>query len=334
MFEKENRANTLSGIIFVALFALAATYIASFQIFSSLAISPLIIGIIIGIFYGNTLRHKLPKEWSAGIIFSTKNILRIGIVLYGFKITFGEIESVGVAGVSISAIVVASTFLLGSIVGIKLLKLDRDTAMLCASGSAVCGAAAVLATEPVIKAESYKAAIAVGTVVVFGTLFMILLPLAYKAGFIPLDSREMGIFIGAITHEVAHVVGASSAISKESADFAVIVKMIRVMMLVPLLIALSWYLARESKQKSILIPWFAIYFILVSGFNSLNLLSQEMVVTINHIDTFLLTMAMTALGMETNLNRFKEVGAKPFILALIMAFWLLFIGFVLVKLLT
>lgn len=331
MFSKENRANTLNGIIFVALFAMAATYIAQFQIFTSLAISPLIIGILIGVFYGNTLRHKLPKEWTPGIVFSTKNILRLGVILYGFRITFGEIESVGIAGVGISAAIVVSTFLVGTIVGVKLLKLDRDTSMLCASGSAVCGAAAVLATEPVVKAESYKAAVAVGTVVVFGTLFMVFLPIAYKAGLIPLDGKQIGVFIGAVTHEVAHVVGAANAVSKEASDYAVIVKMIRVMMLVPLLLALGFYLSKGAEGKKVSVPWFAVYFILVSGFNSFDLLGQEVVSVINGIDTFLLTMAMTALGMETNLNKFKSVGVRPFLLALIMAFWLLLFGFFMVK---
>jgi len=76
MFSKENRGNTLNGILFVALFALAAMQIASLPVIKHLGLSPLIIGIVIGVFYANTLRHKLPKEWVPGIIFSTKNILR------------------------------------------------------------------------------------------------------------------------------------------------------------------------------------------------------------------------------------------------------------------
>jgi len=79
------------------------------------------------------------------------------------------------------------------------------------------------------------------------------------------------------------------------------------------------------------VPWFAVYFIVVIGFNSLNLLNKEMVAAINNFDTFLLTMAMTALGMETNLQKFKTVGIKPFILGLIMALWLIFFGFLAVK---
>lgn len=333
MFSKERLPHTLNGIIFVGLFALAAYYISSFKFFTSLAISPLIIGIVIGIFYGNTLRHKIPEEWTDGIVFCTKTILRLGVILYGFRITFNEIETVGITGTAVSAIMVLTTFLFGTFVGTKILKLDKNLSMLCASGSAVCGAAAVLATEPVLKSESYKTAIAVGTVVVFGTTFMILLPIAYKSGLIPFDTKQIGIYIGGITHEVAHVVGASNGISKEVSDYAVIVKMIRVMMLVPLLLALSWYETKGKTKEKIMIPWFAIYFVLVIGFNSLNLLSKEVVVNINKFDTFLLTMAMTALGMETNVDKFKDVGIKPLILALCLALWLIFFGYFVVKIL-
>jgi len=173
-FSKENRTNTFSGIWFVALFAMAATFMGEWSFFKSLGISPLIIGIVIGMIYGNTLRNNLPKEWVGGIIFSTKQILRFAIILYGFRVTFQQIAEVGAAGLVVDVIMLTTTFLLGSYLGVKLFKLDRETSILCASGSSVCGAAAVLATEPVLKSEPYKSAIAVSTVVLFGTIAMFL----------------------------------------------------------------------------------------------------------------------------------------------------------------
>ena len=112
-FSKENRGHTLSGILFVALFAMAATYLAEFKFFKDLGISPLIIGIVIGMFYANTLRNKLPKEWVPGIIFSTKTLLRAAIVFYGFRLTFQNIAEVGIAGILVSTIMVATTFIIG-----------------------------------------------------------------------------------------------------------------------------------------------------------------------------------------------------------------------------
>ncbi|RXJ66340.1 YeiH family putative sulfate export transporter [Halarcobacter ebronensis] len=337
MFTKENRANTLNGILFVALFACTATFLAEFRVFKHLGISPLIIGIILGMIYANTLRNRLPKEWQPGIIFSTKTILRTGIVFYGFRLTFQSIEAVGFSGVLVSALVVFLTFIIGYFVGTKLLKLDKDTTILTTAGSSICGAAAVLATEPVINAKPYKSAVAVSTVVLFGTIAMFLYPFLYKAGFIPFDETAMGVYIGGTIHEVAHVVAAGNAIGSDASSNAIIVKMIRVMMIAPFLIFLSIWLAKSAKEKTkdkrakITIPWFAVMFIVMVGFNSFSFLPISVVDTINTLDTFALTMAMSALGMETSFDKFKDVGAKPVYLAFILFLWLIFGGFYIVK---
>ncbi len=337
-FSKENRAHTLSGILFVALFAASASYFAEMPIFKNIGISPLIIGIVLGIIYANTLRNKLPEEWVPGIQFSMKVILRAAIIFYGFRLTFQNIEQVGIPGIITSVSVVTLTFIIGYIVGTKILKLDRDTTILVTAGSSICGAAAVLATEPVVKAEPYKSAIAVGTVIIFGTTAMFLYPYLYKEGLIPLNLKDMGIYIGGTIHEVAHVVAAGNAVSAETAKYAVIVKMIRVMMIAPFLLILGFWLAKTGKSKlekgekaKITIPWFAIFFIVMAGFNSLNLLPHPLVSGINKIDTFALTMAMTAMGMETSISKFKTVGWKPIYLGTILFIWLIFGGFYIVK---
>jgi len=331
---------TLSGILFVALFATLATYMAQFEIFQQFAISPLIIGIVLGIIYANTLRNKFPLEWQPGILFSTKNILRIGIVFYGFRLTFQNISEVGVVGIIVSVSIVSLTFILGCFLGIKVFKLDRDTTILISAGSSICGAAAVLATEPVLKAESYKTSIAVATVVVFGTIAMFLYPFLYQSGMLAISPLEMGIYIGGTLHEVAHVVGAGNAINENAANTAVIVKMLRVMLLAPFLVILCLWLkgktcnqkADEPSKTKITIPWFAIGFIAVVGFNSLSLLTNNVVISINQLDTFALTMAMTALGMETCFDKFKGIGLKPIYLATSLFVWLLFGGFIITKL--
>ena len=147
----------------------------------------------------------------------------------------------------------------------------------------------------------------------------------------------MGVYIGGTLHEVAHVVAAGNALGEEASQTAVIVKMIRVMTLAPFLVFLGIWLLQSSqgianKQKNkIMIPWFAVWFIVVAGFNSLDLLPQTVVCNINAIDTFLLTMAMSALGMETSIEKFKNVGMKPIYLASILFVWLMFGGFYIVK---
>jgi uncharacterized integral membrane protein (TIGR00698 family) len=337
-FSPENRAGTINGIIFVAIFAAAATMIADLNAVSSLGISPLVVGIVIGIFYANTLHNKIPDAWDTGIVFSGKKILRFAIVFYGFRITFQQIAEVGVEGFLVSLIMLSTTFVLGTWIGQKFFKMDRDTSMLNASGASVCGAAAVLATEPVLKAEEHKAAIAVSMVVLFGTIAMFLYPALYSAGVFDMDARTFGIFVGGTIHEVAQVVAVGGAYGTEASDAAVIVKMTRVIMIAPMLILLGLYLSYTAKRTGgeggaikLVIPWFAVYFIGMAGFNSLHLVPENVVGIINEVDTFLLTMAMTALGMGTRFAKFKGLGLAPLYTAGLMFAWLVIGGYFITK---
>ena len=317
MFSKENRANTIHGILLIALFSFAAFYIAEIPFVKSLSFSPLIVGIILGMLYANSLRNKLPETWVPGIKFCTKQILRAGIVLYGFRLTLTQVAAVGLPAVVIDTIIVAGTIFLGVWLG-KLLKMDKDTSLMTATGSAICGAAAVLGAEPVVKCEGHKTAIAVSTVVIFGTISMFLYPILYRAGMLDaLGDTGVAIYTGSTLHEVAHVAGAGNAMDPTDtlgiAGTATITKMIRVMMLAPVLVIMSFALAGRKKaaaeggttQKSkITIPWFAFGFIGVICLNSLlqhlcgvaSVREIPLNGAIEYIDTFLLTMAMTALG--------------------------------------
>lgn len=337
-FSPERRAGTIKGIIFVAIFATAATAIATLPAMRALKLSPLVIGIVLGIFYANTLRNRLPQEWEPGIIFSAKKVLRFAIVFYGFRITFQEIMAVGMAGFLVSTTMVISTFLIGTWVGTRIFKLDRDTSMLTAAGASVCGAAAVLAAEPVVDAESHKAAIAVSMVVLFGTISMFLHPALYTSGILQMTPQEFGIFVGGTVHEVAQVVAVGAIDQENVGNAAVIVKMTRVILIAPGLIILGLFLSLAARNKGggggklkLVIPWFAVYFVGMAGINSLKLLPSNIVDTINTVDTFLLTMAMTALGMETRFAKFKGLGLAPLYTALVMFAWLVVGGYFIVK---
>ena len=333
----EKRSSMLHGVLLIGLFACAAFYIGSAQIFKELSLSPMIIGIVLGMLYANSLRNHLPETWVPGIQFCSKKLLRLGIILYGFRLTFQDILNVGTAGIVIDAIVVTVTILGGVWLG-KLLKMDRDIALLTSVGSGICGAAAVLGAESTIQTKPYKTAVAVATVVIFGTLSMFLYPIAYRLGFLELDANQMGIYAGATLHEVAHAVGAGNAMGEEVAAVAIIVQMIRVMLLIPVLFVLGYWVAQRARKSGsqagggkVAVPWFALGFLAVIMFNSLNLLPAQAISIIEYIDTFLLTMAMVALGAETSIDKFKKAGAKPFVLAFLLYVWLLAGGWALAK---
>ncbi|WP_082721784.1 YeiH family protein [Prevotella sp. DNF00663] len=332
-----SRSSMLHGVLLITLFACAAFYIGDMSFVKQISFSPMIVGIILGMLYANSLRNNLPETWVPGIAFCSKRILRIGIILYGFRLTFQDVTAVGLPAIAIDAIMVTVTVCGGILIG-RLLHMDRGIALLTSVGSGICGAAAVLGAESAIKIKPYKTAVAVATVVIFGTLSMFLYPILYRSGIFELSPEAMGIFAGSSIHEVAHVVGAGNAMGKEVSDVAIIVKMIRVMMLVPVLLVISYSVARATRQNAsdnkrgkITIPWFAILFLAVIGFNSFDLLPESLVNFINTFDTFLLTMAMTALGAETSIEKFKKAGFKPFVLAAILYLWLIGGGYCLAK---
>ena len=234
----EKRSSMLHGVLLITLFSCAAFYIGDMSFVKNLSLSPMIVGIVLGMLYANSLRNNLPDTWVPGIQFCSKRVLRIGIILYGFRLTFQDVTAVGVPAICVDAIVVTVTILGGMLIG-RMLKMDRELTLLTSVGSGICGAAAVLGAESAIKTQPYKTAVAVSTVVIFGTIAMFLYPVLYRNGVFALSPEEMGIFTGATVHEVAHVVGAGNAMGKAVSDPAIIVKMIRVMMLVPVLLVIS-----------------------------------------------------------------------------------------------
>ena len=162
------RGHMLHGVLLIALFSCAAFYIGSARVLTALSISPLIIGIVLGMIYANMLRMHLPETWVPGIQFCSKRLLRVGIILYGFRLTFQDIAAVGIAGITVDAIIVTVIVIGGYYLG-KLLKMDRETALLTSVGSGICGAAAVLGAEATVRSQPYKTTVAVATVVIFDT---------------------------------------------------------------------------------------------------------------------------------------------------------------------
>lgn len=329
----------VNGMLFVGLLAAAVVQVAAFPFVKSLGLSPLVVGIVCGMLYGNFLRGTMPAGWGVGVHWTARRLLRIAVGFYGLNISIQQIAEIGAPGLIISTGVVLSVLFIGTWIGTKVLKLDRDTAMLTASGSAICGAAAVLAFESTLKAPPHKSAVAVATVVLFGTISMFVYPLAFQLGWIDLDTRSFGMFLGGTVHEVAQVVGSASNIDAATTEVATIVKMTRVALLVPLLILLGLWLQHSASAKlapgqtkpKLPIPWFAIFFLIFALINSANIIPPDVLKTLRALDVFALTMAMTALGIETRFAQMRQAGPRVLALAFILFLILAFGGYTLVK---
>ncbi len=304
-----------------------------------IGLSSLTLAILLGMILGNTLYPNFSEQLSDGVNFAKGQILRLAIIFYGFKLTLTQVASVGMPAVMTDALVLTSTFLLTYWLGTRWLKVDKQTTLLIGAGASICGAAAVIAAEPVVKAEAHKVTIAVATVVVFGTIAMLLYPFLYQLGWLQpwLNTQQYGIYTGSTIHEVAQVVVAGNAVSTEVGNTAVVTKMIRVMMLAPFLLILSFALTTGSSKngeklslmkrvQQVKVPWFAFVFILVVLLHTWVPMTASFERSMVMLDDVLLTMAMFALGLTTHLSAVKQASVKPLILGAMMFAWLIIGG--------
>ena len=336
----------IPGLLLSAALAVVAIRLGGLGWLQAHGMSALTVAIVLGIVLGNTIYPSIAASSGAGVMFSKQTLLRAGVILYGLRLTLHDIGQVGVTGVLIDALLLTSTFALAYLLGTRVFGLDRQTSMLIGAGNAICGAAAVMATEPLLRAKAEKVTVAVSTVVVFGTVAIFLYPALYELNqhwlLLPTGTQTFGIYAGSTIHEVAQVFAAARSISADTANTAVITKMVRVMMLAPFLIALSGWLARDEAQqraasavanpvaegtkavggRKLTIPWFAFAFIGMVLFNSLALLPHAAVATAVDVDTFLLAMAMGSLGLTTHLSAIRRAGMKPLLLGGVLFVWL------------
>jgi uncharacterized integral membrane protein (TIGR00698 family) len=324
----------LPGVILALLIALAGSWAAAQPWALHWGLSALTLAIVIGLILGNTIYPRLGHTAGPGVNWSKQRLLRLGIILFGLRLSFQDIAAVGWTGVLADATVILSTFSLAVWAGRRWFGLDAQSAMLIGAGSSICGAAAVLAAEPVVKGSADKVAVAVATVVVFGTAAMFLYPAIYallNAQGLGLDAWNFGIYTGSTVHEVAQVAAAGSAIGDAAAKGAVITKMLRVLMLAPFLIGLSFMLARResrnAKKAPIVIPWFAVGFVVMAGLRSADMawhvMPPALLQGLVALGNMLLAMAMAALGLTTHVSAIRRAGPKPLLLAALLFAWLL-----------
>lgn len=325
----------LPGVLASGAVALTAVLLCSGPWFAAHAITPLAAAILAGLLLGNLLPPATAAPLAAGIGFSKQTVLRLGVVLYGLRLTLADIGRIGLHGVLVDAAMLVSTFALAWVLGTRVLKMERRTVMLIGAGSSICGAAAVLAAEPVVRGEPQQVAIAVATVLLFGTAAIFVYPALYQLNLhwqvLPAGPAAFGIYAGATIHEVAQVFAAARAIGPQTADIAVVTKLVRVMMLAPFLVIVSVLLNRGGDTSAARsnaghwlqgMPWFALWFVVVVAVNSWLTLPPMLVHALVQADTLLLAGAMAALGFATQLSAIRKAGLKPVVLGGALFAWL------------
>ncbi|HUO92826.1 MAG TPA: YeiH family protein [Rhizomicrobium sp.] len=297
--------------------AIAAVAFALRRIPGVATFSPMILAILIGMAYHNMVGTADAAK--AGIKFSLRRILRFAIILLGVQLTAAQVAEVGASGVAVIVTTLVATFLFTKWFAARI-GVEGKLAELIAAGTSICGASAVIATNTVTDAPDEDVAYAVACVTVFGSIAMFAYPLL--PALLHLTPKAYGLWTGASIHEIAQVVAAAFQDGKQAGELGTIAKLSRVMMLAPVVLTLG-FLARRRRSSdagsagaSVPLPWFVLGFIALAGLNSIITVPADMKGLIVPATTFLLSMALAAMGLETDFRKLKAKGIKPLLVGL------------------
>jgi len=281
-------------------------------------IGPLPIAILLAVLFRNFIYNA--AKWQDGIDFSSKIILRLAIVLYGVRLNIILLFQEGLSLVGAAAVVIACTFTIVLLLA-KWLKVEQSIALLLATGTAICGAAAIGAVSPIIKSNKNDIALSAALIAIVGTIFALGAPLAEQ--WIQLSPEQYGTWVGYSTHEIAHAALAGDYFGNASLTNAFMAKLSRVFLLFPVTIIFTWWMNRknEGATAKASFPFFIIGFIIISLISTVGFyvgfMNEAIQASISSFATFLLAISMAALGLSIDLRSLTKNAIKPLILLIV-----------------
>jgi len=302
----------LPGVLVCGTVALAAKFIAQHY-----AAPVMLLCLLLGMVFHFMSQENPTKK---GVQFTSQAILRVGVALIGARIILADFTSLG-GGILTLVIAAIIAVILSGLLWAKLLKLDREQGLLIGGATAICGASAALALSAVMpksKTLEHNTLVAVVGVTAMGTIAMIFYPVII--GYLGFNDHQAGILIGGTIHDVSQVVGAGYSISEDAGDTAILVKLIRVFMLIPVLLIFALGFRKHKDEGSsgrFLFPNFLMGFLALVILNSLQIIPPVVLDFLQGASKWLLVMAITAVGMKTSLRKMFSLGWKPIFLILI-----------------
>lgn len=302
----------VSGILFSLLFAVPAYFLGK-QF-------PIIGGPVFGILFGIiAASFKRPASLEAGIKFTGKKILQYSIILLGFEMNLYNVLQVGTESLSVMFFTLAAAFGFAYLGG-KMLKLDRNTTTLIGAGTAICGGSAIAAVAPVIGAKDKEVAFSISTIFLFNIIAVFIFPAL--GHFFNFSDTGFGMWAGTAINDTSSVVAAGYSYSNAAGDYATIVKLTRALMIVPICIILAIITAKEQAKSgnfsiAKIFPWFILWFVVASIVNTLNFLPGDLAKFLGDSGKFCIILAMSAIGLNTNLKQLINNGLRPILLGLI-----------------
>jgi len=303
--------NKLPGIALAALIAIPAWLIGK-------AI-PVVGSPVLGILFGMVLAFwKRPTLLNDGVSYTSKKLLQYSIILLGFDMNLFNIFKVGKQTLVLMAFTLTAAFLTAFVVG-KLLKLDGNTKTLIGVGSAICGGSAIAAAAPVIHADDEEVAQSISTIFLFNVIAAFLFP--FLGHVLGMSDQGFGLWAGTAINDTSSVVAAGYSFSSAAGNLAVIVKLTRTLMIVPVTLVLAIYTSRKnagSKKGSYnimtIFPWFVLGFVVASVINTFVTMPVGMSSFLAQAGKFVIVMAMASIGLNTNLVKLVKSGGKPILL--------------------
>ena len=306
---QERGRELLRGLIVTIIVAAAATFLAE-HYKAPLMLLALLLGLAM-----NFLAAQ--STCTAGIDFGARAVLRVGVALLGIRVTFGQMVQLGWQPLAIVIGSMMVTIVLSTLLA-RWARFNFLFGFLTGGATAICGASAALALAAALPPHPGKEKATSFTIIgvsALSTLAMILYPLLAHA--LGLSPTAAGVFLGGTIHDVAQVVGAGYSMSQQTGDTATLVKLLRVAMLLPVILCAAMITRAHSAgrgQRPPLLPWFAAAFLLLAAINSTGWISVGVRDFGNDLSRWCLAIAMSAIGMKTDLKQLAAVGLKPVIL--------------------
>lgn len=277
---------------------------------------PLVGASVIALFAGAVVRNTIgtPPALAPGVEFTLRRLLRLAIILFGATLSFAEIVSLGSASFLVICVTVVLALGLTGLFG-RWVQAPPGLVSLIGAGTAICGATAVLTVGPIIEAKKEEIAFAVTTIFLFNMAAVVVYPLL--GHLLALPDATFGIWAGAAIHDTSSVMAASLAYSEPAGRAAMVVKLTRTLMLVPLALVFG-IIAHSYRSVSVarIFPWFVLWFVLAAGLNTLGLFGPGTVRLAGLAAKFLVVMVMAAVGLSADLRQMREIGLRPFYVGL------------------
>ncbi len=283
---------------------------------------PLVGGPVFGIVAGILVRNlgTLPQTFQPGIRFSGKQILQWSIVALGLNLSLQEVVHTGASSLAVTAVTISAAFLSAALLG-RLLGIPSRLKLLIGIGTAICGGSAIAAATPIVRADEHETAYAISTIFLFNIVAVLTFPAL--GHLMDLSAHGFGLWAGTAINDTSSVVAAGYTYGKQAGDYATIVKLTRSTLIIPVCLVLAAIEIRRHRkhQRSDfslrrIFPWFILWFVAAAALRSLGLVPTGWTGAIHAIAGFMIIMALTAIGLSSDLRRMLGTGIRPILLGL------------------